>query len=149
MNPLAREITLQCCTRGNGTQYDLHAAVVMPDHVHLILVPLVCLEKHSVMPLPEIMKNIKGRAAHEINRRFGRHGPVWQEESFDRVLRRSEKLDEKIAYVLGNPVRRGLVEDWRDYPWIWFKEKPNPHAPLDRVEAGLRPACPDRRSGPT
>ena len=129
MNAIAREITLQCCTRGIGEQYDLYVAVVMPDHVHLILVPAVCHERQCVVPLSEIMKNIKGRAAHEINRRLERCGAVWQEESFDRVLRCSEKLDEKIAYVLDNPVRRGLVKDWREYPWVWFKEKPNPYAP--------------------
>jgi len=129
MNALAREITLDCCTRGIGAQYDLYVAVVMPEHVHLILIPAVCLSRQCVIPLPEIMKNIKGRAANKINRLLGRRGAVWQEESFDRVLRRSEKLDEKIAYVLDNPVRRGLVKDWREYPWIWFREKPNPYAP--------------------
>jgi hypothetical protein len=33
---------------------------------------------------------------------------VWQEESFDRVLRCSEKLDEKVEYVLNNR----CVEVW-------------------------------------
>ena len=44
---------------------------------------------------------------------------MWQEESFDRVLRVSEKLDEKIAYVLDNPVRKGLVHSAEEYRWLW------------------------------
>ncbi len=43
----------------------------------------------------------------------------WQEESFDHVLRSSEGLEAKSAYVLQNPVRRGLVADWREYRWVW------------------------------
>ena len=70
----------------------------------------------------------KGSSAHLTNRRGGTHGTVWQEESFDRVLRSSEKLDEKIAYILENLVRRGLVRDWHDYQWLWYKEAPNPYA---------------------
>ena len=50
---------------------------------------------------------------------MGRNGAVWQEESFDHVLRSSEGLDAKIEYVLQNPVRRGLVNDWREYRWAW------------------------------
>ena len=83
--------------------------VVMPDHVHMIFTPFVDLERAEVFSLARITKAIKGTSAHLINRQLGRTGRVWQEESFDRVLRVSEKLDEKIAYILDNPVRKGLV----------------------------------------
>ena len=46
-------------------------------------------------------------------------GRIWQTESFDHVLRSSESLDEKLAYVLNNPVRRGLVLQPEDYAWHW------------------------------
>ncbi len=35
------------------------------------------------------------------------------------MLRVSEKLDEKIAYVLDNPVRKGLVHSAEEYRWLW------------------------------
>jgi len=101
----------------------------MPDHVHLIFTPLIDPVRMQVVPLPEIMKAIKAASAHVINQRRGCHGTIWQEESFDRVLRCSEKLDEKIAYILNNPVRSGIVEDWRKYPWVWYQEAPNPYVP--------------------
>lgn len=61
-----------------------------------------------------------------INRQLGRTGHVWQEESFDRVLRVSEKLDEKVAYVLDNPVRKGLVSSSEQYRWLWVAEENKP-----------------------
>jgi hypothetical protein len=69
----------------------------MPDHVHIIFIPLVDIQRSEVFSLARITKAIKGTSAHLINRRLGCTGRVWQEESFDRVLRVSEKLGEKVA----------------------------------------------------
>ena len=115
----ARSIVLDCCLHEHEVKYLLHSAVVMPDHVHLILTPLLNRQKQAVCTLAEIMGGIKGASSHRINRRLGRRGRVWQEESFDRVLRSSEKLDEKIGYILENPVRKGLVAEAREYRWLW------------------------------
>lgn len=65
------------------------------------------------------MRTIKSASAHLINRQLRRQGPVWQEESFDHVLRSSEGLDAKVDYVLQNPVRNGLVKDSQEYKWVW------------------------------
>ncbi len=92
----ARDIVLGCCIHDHEKRYQLHVTVVMPDHVHSILTPLIEADKNRVVPLPEIMKAIKSSAAHFINRHSGAHDTIWQEESFDRVLRSSEKLDEKL-----------------------------------------------------
>ncbi len=88
------------------------------DNTHRIIVSLV-----------EIMKAIKGASAHAINHHDRKHGAVWREESFDRIVRSSESLDAKIAYILENPVRKGLVADWRQYKWIWLAQEENPYAP--------------------
>ena len=47
-------------------------------------------------------------------------GPVWEEESFDHVLRSDESLKEKCEYIRQNPVRRGLVKNPEDYRWLWI-----------------------------
>jgi REP element-mobilizing transposase RayT len=91
----------------------------MPDHVHIILTPLIDEKRQEIVSLVEIMRAVKGASGRAISQRTGRHGAVWQEESFDHVLRASENLDAKIDYVLQNPVRKGLVPDWRQYPWAW------------------------------
>jgi len=115
----ARTIVLNSCTHNNQIRFDLHAVVVMPDHVHIIFTPLV--DQHTeVFSLAKITQPIKAISAHEINARLGRHGQIWQEESFDRVLRSSEKLDEKVAYILNNPVRKGLANTPEEYRWLWL-----------------------------
>jgi REP element-mobilizing transposase RayT len=125
----ARDIVLGCCAYDHGRRYRLEVAVVMPDHVHVILTPLTDDRRQTIISLVEIMKAIKGASAHAINRHLRDHGAIWQEESFDRVVRSSESLDAKIAYVLENPVRKDLVADWRQYKWIWQSPDRNSYAP--------------------
>jgi REP element-mobilizing transposase RayT len=115
----ARDMVLACCLHDHGTKYHLHVAVVMPDHAHLILTPLTDDARQLVVSLSEIMKAIKGASAHAINHRLGRDGTLWQQESFDHVLRSAGSLDGKIRYVLENPARRSLVNDWQEYRWLW------------------------------
>jgi REP element-mobilizing transposase RayT len=97
----------------------------MPDHVHMILTPLVDERNNPLFSLTEITRAIKSASAHIINRQLGRQGHVWQEESFDHVLRSSENLDAKVIYILQNPVRKRLVNDWREYRWTWQRSKPD------------------------
>jgi len=69
-------------------RYQLHAYVVMNDHVHVL-----------------------------VQRDFGRCGPVWQQEYFDRVGRDDEEYDQKRDYILNNPFKR-----WpkiTGYHWAW------------------------------
>jgi REP element-mobilizing transposase RayT len=124
----AREIVLACCMHDHETKYNLPVAVVMPDHVHVILTPLIDEVHGRIFPLPEIMKAIKGASSHTINRQLGSHDAIWQEESFDHVLRSSEGLDAKIDYILQNPVRAGLVKVATEYPWSWRKVVESPCA---------------------
>lgn len=125
----ARNTVLASCTHDDGVTIALQVVVVMPDHVHSIFTPLGNAEELEVYSLGRIMDAIKGASAHRVNRELGRTGRVWQTESFDRVLRRSEKLEEKVAYILDNPVRAGLVPRWQDYPWLWHRPFDNPFAP--------------------
>ena len=117
----ARDIVLSCCVHDHNSRYILHAGVVMPDHVHLILTPLTNVTRGQEWTLPEILDAIKGASAHRVNKALSRHGPVWQQESFDHVLRTSESLDQKITYVLQNPARKGLVSFPKAYPWLWYQ----------------------------
>jgi REP element-mobilizing transposase RayT len=125
----AREMAFEICLKAHGWTLDLHALVVMPDHVHMIFVPGIDHDTQQVFSLARITKAIKGSSSHRINRVLGKSGRIWQEESFDHVLRSSESLDEKIQYLLNNPVRRGLVGVPAEYPWLWQKSFINPYAP--------------------
>jgi len=117
----ARELALDSCLRANGRKYKLYAAVVMPDHVHLICLPLA--DENGSISIPEITRTIKSESAHRINKALGRAGRVWQDESFDHVLRGDESLRKKTQYILENPVRAGLVVRPEDYPWLWWDKE--------------------------
>jgi REP element-mobilizing transposase RayT len=64
----ARSIVLDVCMRAHDLTIDFQAVVVMPDHVHIIFIPLIDLEKSEVFSLARITKAIKGASSHLINR---------------------------------------------------------------------------------
>ncbi len=114
----ARDIVLKHCLHDNGTKMELHVAVVMPDHVHLIFTPLET-QNQEAYSFEEIVGAIKGASSHSVNKLLKRRGLLWQDESFDHVIRHAESLQAKIEYVRQNPVRKGLVSKPEDYPWLW------------------------------
>ncbi len=120
----ARSIVLQHCLHENGSKLRMHVVVVMPEHVHLLLTPLRD-ERGWPYPLRNILKLIKGTSARSVNKFLGREGPVWQEESFDHVLRSWESFGEKREYIRQNPVRRRLAERPEDYRWLWEECRPD------------------------
>lgn len=113
----ARAIVFETCLYGEGKRFNLHGLVVMPDHVHLVISPLS--DEKGPFSIAKIMQAIKGASAHRVNQALGRKGYVWQQESFDRVLRREESIGDKVDYILGNPVRAGLVSAPSEYRWLW------------------------------
>jgi REP element-mobilizing transposase RayT len=121
----ARDAILQDCLHDHGTKYELHVAVVMPEHVHLMLTPLPD-EQGWPFSLPNILKALKGASARSVNKVMGTEGAVWQEESFDHVLRSSESARQKMEYIIQNPVRRNLACKPEQYPWLWIEEKWRP-----------------------
>jgi REP element-mobilizing transposase RayT len=90
----------------------------MPDHVHLLLRPLRN-EDGWPYPLIDILQCLKSATAHQINKLLHRSGPVWEEESFDHVLRSDETLKQKVGYLRQNSVRRSLVKIPENYAWLW------------------------------
>ena len=85
----------------------LYAVVVMPDHVHMLIEPQPERYDDEGRPafweLGKITHSLKSYTANEINRRLERTGPVWQKESYDRLIRSETDLQEKFVYVISNP----------------------------------------------
>lgn len=91
-------------------RYRLHAYVIMPNHVHILLEPR--------LPLAKIAGVIKGVAARDANATLGRRGkPFWQDESFDHWIRNSAELERVRHYIEWNPVRAGLAARPEDWKW--------------------------------
>jgi len=99
------KLVLDHLKSGDPEFYKLLAAVVMPDHVHFLARPQPGVE------LSRMMKGIKGVTARKINQARGSRGSLWQDESFDRIIRDEQEFGEKLEYILLNPVKAGLAED--------------------------------------
>ena len=77
--------------------YQLHAYVVMPNHVHLLVTPHVMATRW--------LGPLKGFTAHEANRSLGTTGKAfWQDESYDHLVRDGE-FDRIREYIEWNPVK--------------------------------------------
>ena len=144
-----RPMVVKHCLHDERLKLRMHALVVMPDHVHLIFTPMTD-PLGKPYGLSEILGGIKGASAHTINKHLKRRGPVWQDESFDHILRREEKLEEKVEYVRQNPVRKGLVKAPEEYPYTWVEwrdlpaegAQPRAAVPHARIEeAGEEPGA--------
>jgi putative transposase len=89
--------------------YDLHAFVVMANHVHVLIAPKVAVAR--------ITNGIKGVTSRDANVILGRIGKAfWQSESFDHWVRNTAEFERIRKYIEGNPVVAGLVlnaEEWR------------------------------------
>ena len=98
-----RRIVLDAIKHFHQIRYWVTAAVVMPDHVHLLLKPVV-IEPEMDFSLSKILQGIKGFSAREINKSRGTKGSIWQDESFDRIVRDYDEFLEKWNYIRNNPV---------------------------------------------
>jgi len=114
-SPLAHEdlasIVEEILWLGFGERYTLEAYVIMPDHVHLLISPI------GERTLSRILQGLKGFSARQINRKLGRKGKFWQDETFDHLVRNEQDWLDKFNYIHSKPVSAGLVDRPQDYPF--------------------------------
>ena len=94
-NPEVRKVLQDTIEYNDGYRYSIHSYVIMPNHVHLLFSPFEDIDK--------ILHSIKRHSAIEINRLTGRHGQLWQKESFDHLVRSEEYFQKYRLYIKDNP----------------------------------------------
>ena len=107
-----------------GDRYQLLAYCIMPNHVHLLIRALAVDEpghqgKTAKYPVADTLRLLKGSTARYCNLALQRNGPFWQHESYDHFVRDEDELARVIVYILDNPVKAGLVEEWKDWPFTY------------------------------
>jgi putative DNA methylase len=95
----------------DGERYRLHAWIVMPNHVHVLVTPL---HSNSLSSLVHTWKSFTAKAA---NRLLGREGAFWFEEYFDRAIRDDRHFARVVAYIENNPAQAGLCAQAADWPF--------------------------------
>jgi putative transposase len=101
---------LEFAKLGEGRGAFVGAYVLMPDHIHLF----VALD--SDVTLAAWVKSLKNSLSKTL-RNLNVPSPHWQKGFFDHVLRSADSCSQKWEYVRDNPVRAGLVIDWREWPF--------------------------------
>jgi putative DNA methylase len=108
--PAIAEIVVSAIRRGAVSDYALHAWVVMPNHVHLLITVLSDVSK--------VLQRLKGVSAMEANQNLGLRGkPFWQRESYDRLVRDDAESRRVENYIVQNPVKAGLAQSSEKYKW--------------------------------
>jgi len=133
-------------------KFRLHDFVIMPNHVHLLLT-----EPEHGDP-SEVMKALKQGFARRLLARLrlapnhldhlslgqplSEPGRIWQARFYDFVVYSEKKRIEKLRYIHGNPVKRGLVVEPQDWAWSSFRhyayDEPGPVVVNEVRRAELR-----------
>jgi putative transposase len=110
----------------HGPGYTLHAYVIMPDHLHLLLSPKQTIEKS--------VQRFKGGFFFRAKRELGWNGEVWQPGFTDHRIRDVQDWERHIDYIRLNPVKARLASDADSYEFIGF--------PAGAFPQGLKPSTP-------
>jgi putative transposase len=106
-----REVVAAAVRFWDGSRCHLIAWIVMDDQVHVVLSLL------SEIRLEILLHSWKSFTSNDLARAGARRPPIWQNETFDRVLRNEVELLEKAHYVCSNPRKRW--PELATYRWVW------------------------------
>ena len=105
--------------------FEIYAAVVLPDHMHLIL------KLQNVEDYPKIIYSIKYNFSFKMpkNAAFlsqskikkGEKG-IWQRRYWEHTIRDEEDLAKHLDYVHFNPIKHGYVKVAGKYEYSSFKK---------------------------
>jgi len=105
-------------------RYLLHAFVLMPDHIHLLLTPAVDVTVERAVQL------IKGGYSHALGTLVERNSEVWQRGFTDHRIRDAQDFVHHQNYIHQNPVVGHLVLNAPEYRYCsafpGFKLDPGP-----------------------
>ncbi|HOJ16468.1 MAG TPA: phospholipase D-like domain-containing protein [Caldisericia bacterium] len=105
-NPAIRKEVIESILKFDGERLKVHSAVIMPNHVHLLLEPF------TGYSLSEILKGIKGASAQKVNKFLEtKANKIWMEESYDHIVRNEKEYFYFIRYIVNNPIRANLPSD--------------------------------------
>jgi len=106
----SRDAILQHCLYDHGKRYELHAAVIMPEHVHLLV------SEPETKPLATALQALKLSVSKRSTPK-----PFWETRYYDFNVFTHNKRVEKLKYMHRNPVIRGLVTAPEDWHWSSYR----------------------------
>jgi len=104
-------VLAQLVHTASRNQFAVIAYCFMPDHLHLLVESIT-----DDSNLTEFVRVFKQCSSYHWKTAFGHH--LWQRSYFEHVLRDDESPVKAARYILGNPLRAGMVESVEDYPFL-------------------------------
>ncbi|HPI67203.1 MAG TPA: transposase [bacterium] len=90
--------------------FEVWIFLFMPDHLHLLLEA-----KDINCNLENFIKDFKQKSSYCFKKIFRQR--LWAKSYWDHILRKDEDITGIVYYILYNPVRKGLIKDWKEYQW--------------------------------
>jgi putative transposase len=106
---IAREIDYRSRVAHEVTVF---ASCIMPDHVHL----LMRLNETYGKSLPNWVAAFKRYNARILSMMHDIR-PLWQPNYYEHIVRKDEALNKIAEYIIQNPVRKNMVQEWQEYPF--------------------------------
>lgn len=110
-DPSHRQVVVDALHHFEGQRCEMLAYAVMPTHVHALC---RMLGEHR---MEDVCSSWKWFTAQRIQRSLGRTGPLWQNESFDRIIRDAEHYQTTVRYIAKNPLKARLQVNEAS---VWF-----------------------------
>ncbi len=119
------ELLRNALTHYQTTRCYVSCLTVMPNHAHAIMKP------HEGFPLEQTLKLIKGYVSRLINVKNQTTGSLWEQESYDRIIRDCQHLDKVIQYIgrngtlarlQANQYIRWIDPSWQEAGWDFSEE---------------------------
>jgi putative transposase len=82
----------------------------MPDHLHFLVAG-----DDDKSNLKRFVDLFKQKSGYWFKKNFKDN--LWHVSYYDHILRKEETIENVALYILGNPVRKGLVSDFNEYPF--------------------------------
>lgn len=110
----------RCILHFHQQRYEIGCRVIMANHCHLVMRPFESFD------LEQELGSIKSVSANFVNKREKQDGSLWQQESYDRIIRDEEHLYRVVQYIGNNPLRARIPEsqwhrwmnpDWQKQGW--------------------------------
>ncbi|MCB1700639.1 MAG: transposase [Halioglobus sp.] len=95
---------------------DVHAYVLMTNHVHILATP------SGKQSISQLMQYLGRQYVPYINKKYSRSGTLWEGRFKASVVETSSYLLACYRYIEMNPVRAGMVCQPNDYPWSSFRK---------------------------
>ena len=91
-------------------KFKVLAYCFMPDHLHLLVIG-----QHDRSNAKQFLSLFKQKSGYWFKKNYNEN--LWHISYYDHVLRKEESIQGVARYILDNPVRKGLVSDYKEYPY--------------------------------